>query len=166
MEPKPTNYPGNARAWENLAGYQTSTGKPCWDETKDLWIPKCLCNGFQRPQVHPCHHAFHISRFKTHCRDHQLSKLSCTILTIHPFLTAIGFGLTFNCWAICCCYLRYPERLQQSTYRPTKHVWVFYMVIGIGYVVRKTFSILAFVFCDCTTRVKNNKLVAKFVTHK
>ena len=32
----------NAKAWETLSGYQTSTGNPFLDETKDLFIPKRL----------------------------------------------------------------------------------------------------------------------------
>ena len=48
-----------------------------------------------------------------------------------------GFGLVCNFWALCCCYLRYPERLQQSTFRPTKHVSIFYSVLCIGYILAR-----------------------------
>ena len=46
-----------------------------------------------------------------------------------------GFGFKCNFWALCCCYLRYPERLQKSTFMPTRHVRIFHILIGIGYIL-------------------------------
>eukprot|EP00591_Stephanopyxis_turris_P011136 CAMPEP_0195519048 /NCGR_PEP_ID=MMETSP0794_2-20130614/14284_1 /TAXON_ID=515487 /ORGANISM="Stephanopyxis turris, Strain CCMP 815" /LENGTH=210 /DNA_ID=CAMNT_0040648137 /DNA_START=33 /DNA_END=662 /DNA_ORIENTATION=- len=45
----------------------------------------------------------------------------------------LGIGYTVNCWALCCCYLCHKPI--ESTYRPTKRVWVFYVIIFAGILV-------------------------------
>ena len=52
----------------------------------------------------------------------------------------LGYGYTINCWALCCCFLC--QKPLDSTYRPTKRVWVFYVIIGAGLLV----SIMGIVF--------------------
>jgi hypothetical protein len=80
----------NERAWRDLSGYQTSSGCPLWDRTRNVCIPK----------------------------------------------GSFGIGYTINCWALCCCFLC--EKPLDSTYRPTKRVWMFAVVIVAGVLVMAT----------------------------
>jgi hypothetical protein len=85
----------NEQAWQNLSGYVTSSGYPCWDRTVNVCIPK----GF-------------------------------------------GFGYTINCWALCCCFLCHTPEV--STYRPTRRVWVFWLLIVMGAAIGAFGVVMAF----------------------